>query len=67
MHEKGLKNKFFADNIKLFWVINRHLDNKELQKNPRETDKQANGGSKQASPRTRQMIQERKSSKQSRP
>lgn len=27
-----------------FWVINCHVDNEELQNNPREIGKQANGG-----------------------
>lgn len=44
-----------------FWVINCQADNEELQKNHRETGKQANGG-KSASPGTCQMTQEGKSS-----
>lgn len=66
MHEKGLKSKFFADKYQAFWIMNCHIDNEELQKNHRETDKQANGG-KSASPGTCQMTQEGKSSLDSNP
>lgn len=66
MHEKGLKSKFFADKYQAFWVMNCHVDNEELQKNHRETGKQANSG-KSASPGTCQMTQEGKSSLDSNP
>lgn len=39
--DKGANSKFFADDTNLFWAVNYHADNDELQRKPTAPSKHA--------------------------